>query len=555
MAYSARNPRSLPRTRRWVYAARQIRTNFNQIPKTLQASRGLYSARGQNTANAPTSATSSIKWNPGHYMQARSLDQSGSGKQNRLDITNYLAGSTPNLIGANFVYTWGSQEVVQGQYKIVDTIINDFVFLQQTLPGMRMGIWTRSFSNQGSSWMTSANHTTINGDTGIVPSYIVNCGGSLQSTDKTMYSTSIPRSPNPSQYGWTMSQWNAGTSAYQYIIAGNWWHPVIAQCFLNYYHAVASCPVPTLVINGVTYAGYTINTHPFIEMCGSWDEGSVAFGQGGSFSVEPADDLNAFVGATGSFTGGTQYQTPGPNGGNGVKCVCQQVYAAREQVWIGATKVPTKTWTATDVSGAPGSWTVNQGFTNTQVGSCLSYIITCNDGATTVQEYRNHIANLYAGRVSFGGADMIGSFFGQNSAGSPWTTPGPYPSPAAHSQEALNLLIGGVYQFETSRSSNGTFTPPYTSVPSGGTDYRGKMPIISYIEGATDYLSNQQPPWATTNALKMAAIYNAALFAGASHMWWQNTDTTFSTTVWDSYIEPAIAIMGGTNTALPLAFQ
>lgn len=527
-----------------------------------------------------TNGNTAVTWTTGLAAAVGTAATVGTANQNFSDIDSTINHGTAPWKGINFVYSWGYLESTQNQYQIVKKVVADFKRVLNKWPGKRMAVWTRSFGNVGTNAITSANKTTFNYAQGIVPDYIIHCGGNLTSNDGVSSTTSLPPTTNSTQYGASCTQW--GGSGYSYIVGANWWHPTAAQLFLNLYHAILSTPIEAGTYGGITYGAFTLNNHPMFEMMGSWDEGSVGFGQGGTFTASPADDPNCKVGQT-AGAGGTTYVTPAAfdrAASTGVKCVCTQVFAAREQVWIGATKNPTVSWTAHDTSGS--SWTVNTGGVNTSIGSCLSFVITANDGANTANELRQHINNLYLGRVEFAGADVGSTWFAVSNTGVPWQ-PGGTTAPSS-GQQAPNIFIGGVYDNENTRGSYGNVTWPFAGTPvsvlqpSGltvtGTIYIGKMPCTSYIEGATDYggHSNLVASWVGTStqaATSGLAGYNrnqitglsyASVYMKAGRRFWQNTDSTFGSAnsaaaAFQWYIDPAVAALAAPSSVLPLAYR
>jgi hypothetical protein len=378
----------------------------------------------------PVFSSSSIKFNPGHYMQPRSLDNSGPGSQNFADIgllstTNaqLAAASLPQMQGINFVYSWAYVETAQGVYNFSKTIDADVVKALQTVPGCHIGICFRSFGNQGNGAITqsgTSGTTTFNAaNTDLVPAYIClsthnGNAGWLQSTDGYCYTKSAPKAPNPTEYLWSMS--NQSGEGYSYLVGGNWWHPVAAQCFANMKQALACHIVP----DG---QGFTYDKHPQIEIILSWDEETANFGWGGTWSNRPPDDPGVHVNASGAFTGGTLFASA--DGTSVASCTALQLNAAIEQHLIGSKNAPARVFTASDPGASPTTWTVNAGFAHTSVGSCLSFLCGCNpvgtgNGFVTIAQLRQHMKNLAAGGIEFGNADLLGNEYSQDSSNVPW---------------------------------------------------------------------------------------------------------------------------------------
>jgi hypothetical protein len=312
---------------------------------------------------------------------------------------------------------------------------------------------------------------------------------------------------------------------------------------------LANTIIPAGTYGGIYYPQYTLNQHPKFEFLGSWDELSVGFGQGGSFSAAPADDNKCF------YANNSPYVTPGAfdrASSNGVKCVCTQVYAAREQVLIGATKA----------------------FTATGVGTNLSFTVTCNDGANSASELRNHIHNLYLGRVEYGEADVGSTDLGVNAQGVPDGVTG--------ARFAFNIFMGGVYANEYTRSGPGGCTFPKNGVPATingvtGFIYAGHMPWSAYIEGVTDYggHNNLVASWVGKdtyvgsptygklgyNAAQILGINYVCILGKAIRVFWQNTDSKFgnatgpiATSPWQRYIDPGVAALPQPLKYVPTAY-
>lgn len=541
--------------------------------------------------------------NAGHGMQPRSLDQAGPGGQDFLDM-GLLATTNAQMVAAgkvplkriNIVCSWAYVETAQGVYRFSQTIDPDVIQAIKDNPNSIIDIWFRSFGNQSTNAITesgTSGSTTFSGVTkGIIPAYIVKCGGALQSTDKSMYTNSPPKSPNASEYLWSMSQW--GGSGYAYVVGGNWWHPVASQCFLNMKQALASHVVP----DG---SGLTYDQHQSIGRIGSWDEESVNFGWGGTWSNRPPDDAGVMVGASAPFTGGTPFASA--DGTSVASCTALQINAAIEQHLCGSKLPPPQTFTASDPGASPSTWTVNAGFANTSVSSCLSFlqsgnIVGSGNGFVTVAQLRQHMVKLFAGGVEFGNADLFGAEYSQDANGVPWnfgnaavtlngslsnatsgtlatawggntnqywtllngvgrpinytqgstavswagalTLSGPISGVAyissIHPSNAI--LVGGVYADENN-SNPGAFIPPLGGVPARavatahspaitGTDYRAIYRSIAYIEGL-DYGSKMGAGAAAYSQAAVAAIFRAAQWQRALCIYWQNCSNRFQT--------------------------
>lgn len=485
-----------------------------------------YTVTGINSTGQGTPGTvfgvtaanvSTAKFNPGHYMQPRSLDQSGPGAQNYLDIgllattnSQMVAASKPPFQGINFVYSWAYLEKAQGVYNFSQTVDLDVVHALATVPGCHVGIWLRSFGNQGTNAITqsgtSSNTAFSAANKGLLPPYLVQAtsGGNkgwLQSTDQSMYTKSAPLSPNTGEYLWSMSQW--GGSGYAYLVGGNWWHPVASQCFLNLKQALASHIVP----DG---QGFTYDNHPNIEILGSWDEESVNFGWGGTWSNRPPDDPGVKIGANASFTGGAAFASA--DGTSIASCTALQINAAIEQNLIGSKSAPPRAFTASDPGSTPTTWTVNAGFSHTSVSSCVSYLMSGNiiapgNGFVTVAQLRQHMLKLAAGNVEFGNADLFGAEYSQSASGTPWS----FGNSSITLSGALNASTTGVLgngsawngntgQYWTVLNGSGRAVN-YTN-GSGAISWAGPLTASSPVTG-TAYITSIHP----SNGILIGGVY------------------------------------------------
>lgn len=555
--------------------------------------------------------------NPGHGMQPRSLDQSGPGAQNYKDIglaistnTQLVTAGKPTLKRINLVYSWAYLESAQGVYTFSKTVDQDVLQALNSDPDIIVDIWIRTFGNQGTNAITqsgTSSNTAFSAlNKGILPNYLLQPpSGRLRSTDNSMYTTSAPVAPNPNERGWSMSQW--GGSGYSYLVGANWWHPVYSQCFLNTKQALACHVVP----DG---SGLTYDQHLRIGRIGSWDEESVNFGWGGTWSNRPPDDPNVFVGATGPFIGGTPFSSADST--TVASCTALQINAAIEQNLCGSKLPPPQPFTASDPGATPSTWTVNGGFAKTSVSSCLSFLMSGNivgsgNGFVTIAQLRQHMVNLFAGGVEFGNADLFGAEYSQDAAGVPWnygntavtiagnlsgatstnlssgawpnntgqiwtalngigrpinytqgsiainwagalTLSGPITGTAynTHNHPSNGILVGGVYADEAFETP-GAYIPPLAgpssalatahSPPITGTDYRGLIQIIAYIEGL-DYGTKMGAGAAAYTQAAVAGVFRAAQFEWASCVYWQNCSNRF---------QPFPDEWNGTNPSFP----
>ena len=428
-----------------------------------------------------------MKFNPGHYGLTGNLLGYSQGSNN---TEMQVVANSPRLIGYVAQYTWQDfEDTVQGDYTgFMNSAMFDFSALQKIAPGSRFGIfiWGTLYRS-----MTTLNRSTLTAG-GLLPTYIRKCGGSLKSTDGTIGSNQIPACPGGNEYGWWMSQYTAGgtaaTNAYAVQVGAHLWHPVVNQCYLNMYQAIANIIVPTVVVNGTTYSGYTVDTHPLIELIGTDDEWSTDLSGGSGFLSGPAVDT------------------------------------ANNNNW-GATKLANINCIKSSLAGAA------QAFKHTTVMSCLSYGITGTDGQSTVAEAEDLISYLANARVAMCNSDLRGNSWAPN-----WKASG-----------CQNLYVGNQYAC----TSVSFFSTSLQNPPGGGNDLRGKMPFVAQFQG-TDYWAGLPSGVSKNTTAVITNQYNAASYAGANWLLWSLVDSSaILPGQWNAYIYPGIQLCGGANTTLP----
>lgn len=216
-----------------------------------------------------------IKFHPGHYMLSANVNgqptaAAGNGR-NQSEMT-ILGTHGVGIQGYIAQYDWTALEgATLGSYQFgvgaaIDKLGADFSALQATpgCNGKRYGILVRTFHdpisitslNIGNAWTSNS------------PAYILN--------DTT--STYGALGPNGTQRGYVLSQNAPVSGAYDFQVSFAAKHvPGVTTRYIALFQGIANGIVPTCTINGVVYAGYTYDNHPYIEIIGDWDEFSISY--------------------------------------------------------------------------------------------------------------------------------------------------------------------------------------------------------------------------------------------------------------------------------------
>lgn len=255
------------------------------VPITITANttiRAIALATGQTQSNVGSAAytistvsSSYIKWHSGPGMLSNGINSVGAGG-NQTEMTALAANgfSAPSNPVKRYTarYTWDLLEPTQGTLAHSSTLDIDFVNFQNTCNGGRFGIYVNLFQqpaagayNLSPAGVQANNPTLIGG----IPTWILSCGGSL-TVGGTTYT--VDPGPNPAYYGYMADSYNGTTYN---TFWGAIWNPGYVAAIAQFLALLANAIVPTCTINGTVYAGYTWNTHPFVEFVGMNDEWSM----------------------------------------------------------------------------------------------------------------------------------------------------------------------------------------------------------------------------------------------------------------------------------------
>lgn len=204
-----------------------------------------------------------VKWHPGHYMLSNGVNQSpaaqGGGAQNIFEYDR-LAAAGVNIQGWVGQYTWDFiEKTTLGVYNFA-AFDADYLNLQATCPGKRMGILVGTYKNTVTNPSNVAAAWRIN-----APAYILNDTTGLYG----------PLGPNGVNRGYGLTQQTIAsptTSNFQYNVAfARRDIATVSARFAAMFAALANRLMP----DG---SGLTYNQHPLIELVGDFDEYSIGYG-------------------------------------------------------------------------------------------------------------------------------------------------------------------------------------------------------------------------------------------------------------------------------------
>lgn len=256
----------LPRVVNWNPTVMAQTVDVNQDPGT--------------PGTSPTGEASEIQVLQASYVQYPALAGLGSytvsGTKNSYGLQPGTA-INPNtaIVGGYAIWRfWRTIETAQDNYSGAASIITTFQNLQYAIPGSVLGVGIACYSNWGTTFSGTA------GNNGCIPSYIYN--GSSATYGKA------PPGANGGSAGWGLGNYNGSSNpTYQFVFAALWNANTMSRwnkCFIG----VANFPVPNMTINGIAYNGYTIGTHPLIEMLNDFCPDDFGMTNNGSPQV-PAD--------------------------------------------------------------------------------------------------------------------------------------------------------------------------------------------------------------------------------------------------------------------------
>jgi hypothetical protein len=460
-----------------------------------------------------------VKFNPGHYMA-----QAGNSVSSDIsDLTSYGTG----IIGYCLQLSWAQVDVgTTGPSYNFSVIDSTYTSLKAIGKHLIVSFKTSTYVGNVCNPIGGANpYNTSNAASGQVPQWLINNGPTLSVTDSltgTVYSTTaFPASPNPSQYGWFVWDFNGNsglTAGFEFIMGAHQYHPVAAAAYTNMYRAL---------LNHVMPSGLTFNNDPYCEMIQDIDELTFSMGYGSSYLPAIVTDTTYKInGVLASY-----------NDINGVAQTAGKVSYTNAQCYRFIADSKTRV-----VASAP----------NTSIGCCDGFGIYGTDGQNTSTTHTNFMQTVNAGRVILMGSDTFNNSFGL----SPNTT-GPYSAATAwkdsidangHASYWLKLYVGCVFNPMSGNPFTGTQVNPasYGTPASGGECFFNTYPglVANNVENL-DYNQNPSSGVSAYTAAMVNGIWNSAQYYKPPWSFWANTDNRFqSPDAWRSYIYAAIQGFG-----------
>jgi len=267
-----------PSTSSPVYSSAITVSSTTTIKAIATAAGHTQSATGSATYTITVSASTGVKWNPTVFAQTVNVNSSISGEASEIGIlqasfvqypalaglSSYVVSGTANSYGlkpgtainpANAVvggYSmwrfWCDIEGNMDDYSSVQTsIIPTFQNLQYAIPGALLAISIGCYQNYGSTFNANAGN-------GCVPNYILASSATYGNP---------PIGGNGA--GWGLSGYNSSNGTYGFVFAALWNANTMSR-WNKAFIGVANQSVPNMTIAGVAYNGFTIGTHPLIEL-------------------------------------------------------------------------------------------------------------------------------------------------------------------------------------------------------------------------------------------------------------------------------------------------